>query len=296
MGRKGYDPTLTEGGFGVEYMVYVAVSFGVVSCAIWPTAVARALAARSPRVVKRQFMWGGVSFLIRFLIPYFWGVCAFVFIHQVGGRLEAAFFPAESGVEAVSNLYAMPIFLGRILPVGLVGLITAAMLAAFMSTHDSYLLCWSSVLTQDVIAPLAKERLSSRQRVVLARVLIVVIGLYVLGWGLIYRGSLDIFDYMGVTGAIYAAGAFALVVGGLYWRRASSTGAVLALLCGASGVLGLGPVQELLGIEITPQRVCLGSFALTTLAMILGSLFFPDPAETSESETGESSAARKEGG
>ena len=48
----------------------------------------------------------------------------------------------------------MPVFLGRILPAGLIGLVTAGMIAAFMSTHDSYLLCWSSVITQDIIGPL----------------------------------------------------------------------------------------------------------------------------------------------
>ena len=34
-----------------------------------------------------------------------------------------------------------------------IGLIGAGLLAAFMSTHDSYLLCWASVLTHDVVAP-----------------------------------------------------------------------------------------------------------------------------------------------
>jgi solute:Na+ symporter, SSS family len=115
------------------------------------------------------------------------------------------------------------------------------MIAAFMSTHDSYLLCWSSVLTQDVIAPIREAQgrpLSSKARVTLTRVLIVAIGMYILYWGLIYRGDDDIWDYMAVTGAIYFTGAFALLVGGLYWRRASSTGAFLALLTGMSAILG----------------------------------------------------------
>ena len=105
-------------------------------------------------------MLASVSFLIRFLIPCFWGICALVFVLQ-NDALRELFFPAgypapetlPDGVEPLNNLYAMPIFLGRVLPVGIIGIITAGMVAAFMSTHDSYLLCWSSVLTQDVIAP-----------------------------------------------------------------------------------------------------------------------------------------------
>jgi hypothetical protein len=72
----------------------------------------------------------------------------------------------------------------------------------------------------------------------------VLIGLYILYWGLFYTGEEDIWDYMAVTGAIYFTGAFSLLVGGLYWQRASSTGAVLALVTGITAVIGLGPVQQ----------------------------------------------------
>ena len=49
------------------------------SAAPWPTAVARALAMESTQAVKRQYMWSSASFMIRFLIPCFWGICAFVY-------------------------------------------------------------------------------------------------------------------------------------------------------------------------------------------------------------------------
>lgn len=277
--EAGFNPTIKGSGFGIEYIMFVAF-IGLVSCAIWPTSVSRALAAKSPKTVKRQFSLASISYMIRFLLPYFWGICAFVWITNEGGHLKEAFFPSVEGVEAVNNLYAMPMYLAHILPAGLIGLITAAMLAAFMSTHDSYLLCWSSVLTQDVIAPLMGDKMTPKKRLVITRVLIVVIGLYVLAWGLLYKGSLDIFDYMGVTGAIYFAGAFALLLGGLYWKQASSTGAFLALLAGSSAILGLGPVQNLVretcNLTITAPRATLISIALTTLAMVAGSLLFPD--------------------
>ncbi|MDY0165320.1 MAG: sodium:solute symporter family protein [Thermoguttaceae bacterium] len=312
MGVGGFDPTVAESGFGWEYIIWMGF-MGLVSCGIWPTAVARALAMDSPKAVKRQYMYTSVSFLIRFLIPYFWGICAFVFVMQ-HADLKQLFFPGgypapdtlPEGVAAYDNLYAMPLFLGRILPAGLIGLVTAGMIAAFMSTHDSYLLCWSSVLTQDVVAPLGEvwgRPLSSRARVTLTRVLIVVIGLYVLAWGLIYHGEDDIWDYMAVTGAVYFTGAFALLLGGLYWRRASSTGAFLALLAGLSAILGLSPVQQGLGkvltwlgmllpvipgwnaaespvvISIPSARVGLISVGVTVLVMIFGSLLFPDRKE-----------------
>ena len=318
MGPKGYDPTIAEGGFGVEYIVWMGF-MGLISCAVWPTSVARALSAESPQTVKKQFMFASISYLIRFLIPYFWGICAFVFIMTVNPTLQEQFFPAGGG-DGIDNLYAMPIFLGQILPPVIIGIICAGMIAAFMSTHDSYLLCWSSVLTQDVISPLFGDRLSPKTRILLTRVLIIVIGLYVLYWGLIYKGSDDVWDYMTVTGAIYFSGAFALLVGGLYWKRASSTGAVLALLAGSTAILGLSPVQAgmghmltffanrmpaltevfqgipgvslkasqdvVLSLEIPIARVGLVSIAATILAMVIGSLLFPDRKQEDDKSSG----------
>jgi SSS family solute:Na+ symporter len=242
-GEAGFNPVAAESSFGFEYVAWMFF-LGIVNCALWPTAVARALAMESTASLKRQYTWSSISFAIRIIIPNLLGVCAFVFVMTKAPDLQQLFSPADADVEAVDNLYAMPIFLGRILPAGLIGLITAAMIAAFMSTHDGYLLCWSTVITQDIIAPLFKERLDNPTRIKITRILIVLIGLYILYWGLFYTGEEDIWDYMAVTGAIYFTGAFSLLGGGLYWHRASSTGAVLALLVGVTAVFGLGPVQN----------------------------------------------------
>jgi SSS family solute:Na+ symporter len=242
-GEAGFNPVAAESSFGFEYVAWMFF-LGIVNCALWPTAVARALAMESTASLKRQYTWSSISFAIRMIIPNLLGVCAFVFVMTKAPDLQQLFSPADADVKAVDNLYAMPIFLGRILPAGLIGLITAAMIAAFMSTHDGYLLCWSTVITQDIIAPLFKERLDNPTRIKITRILIVLIGLYILYWGLFYTGEEDIWDYMAVTGAIYFTGAFSLLFGGLYWHRASSVGAVLALLFGVTAVLGLGPVQD----------------------------------------------------
>jgi SSS family solute:Na+ symporter len=286
MGEKGFNPLMEEGTFGVEYMLWMCFVAGLVSCAIWPTAVARALAAKSPRTVKKQYMWSSVSFLIRFLIPYFWGICAFVFVMTKAPALKALFFPAGPEAVPMDNLYAMPIFLGRILPAGLIGVVSAAMIAAFMSTHDSYLLCWSSVITQDIIAPLFGGKISAAGRIKLTRILIVAIGLYILYWGLVYTGKDDIWDYMAVSGSIYAIGAFALLLFGLYWKRASATGAFLALLSGLTALLGLGPVKHAVGLgNFSGARVGLISILIAVTAMVAGSLLFPDKNGQSSERT-----------
>ena len=78
-GIAGFDPLSAEGEFGVSYVLWMMFTAGLVSCAIWPTAVARALAMKSELLVKKQYMITSVTFMIRFLIPYFIGISAFVY-------------------------------------------------------------------------------------------------------------------------------------------------------------------------------------------------------------------------
>jgi SSS family solute:Na+ symporter len=256
-GSAGFNPFHPPPeGFGTLYVVWMFF-LGLVSCAIWQTAVIRACAAESIRVVKKLYIWSSIGFLIRFLLPYFFGISALVFIVQ-NDSLRGIFLPDGTEASPDITLMAMPIFLGQILPAGLIGIVCAGMLAAFMSTHDSYLLCWSSVLTQDVVAPWFKKGLSSKARLLLTRIFIVAIGIFILVWGLWYPLGQDLWDYMAISGAIYFTGAIALLVFGLYWRRASKVGAYSALACGFIAIVGLTPVQNWLGFLLNPIKLRFG--------------------------------------
>ena len=130
--------------------------------------------------------------------------------------------------------------------------------------------------------------MKTQTRILITRILIVLIGFYILFWGLFYEGSEEIWDYMAVTGAIYFTGAFALLLGGLYWKRASSTGAFLALLTGLTAILGLDVVQRLVGLQrqipgtqeweqvVTADFIGLATVVLSLAMLVLGSLLFPD--------------------
>jgi len=294
-GEAAFNPIKAESGFGLEYILWMGF-MGLVSCAVWPTSVARALSCDTEATVKRQYMWSSISFAIRNIVPYFWGICAFVWI--IGHPdLNTVFFPnGLEGEGGLDSLYAMPVFLGRLLPVGIIGVLTAAMIAAFMSTHDSYLLCWSSVLANDVLKPLAGDRLTDKGAVLATRVFVVLIGLCILFISFVFPLREDLWDYMAVTGAIYFTGAVAVLVGGLYWKKASRRGAVCTLFAGGTAVFGLGAVQHLvlnlLGFSeeripgimeaFTGARVGLFTVALTMVVMVVASLLLPDKHQESE--------------
>jgi SSS family solute:Na+ symporter len=168
-------------------------------------------------------------------------------------RGHAVYFGADGKLldnPDVSNLtlLAMPLFLSQFLPAGIIGLILAGMIAAQMSTDSSYVLCWSSVLVEDVVNPLMGEKLTDRGRIALARVLMLVIGAFLLVWSLWYPLGQHLWDYLAVTASIYFTGAIALLAGGLYWKGASRAGAYLALGSGALAVLALGDLRKALGL------------------------------------------------
>ena len=282
-GESGFNP-FAEGEYGLSYVLWSFFVFGLVSSAVWPTAVIRACAAENVQVVRRLYTFSSIGFMTRFILPQFLGICALVYFwqHDVGREL---FFAAEGGgvvADPDITLKAMPSFLAQILPAGAIGIVCAGMLAAFMSTHDSYLLCWASVFVEDVVNPIMGGGLSTQARLTMARVFILLSAVFLLVWSLWYPLGQDMLDYLAVTGAVYASGAFALLLFGLYWKRASSVGAYLGLIAGTFAVLGLKPVQQLvnlsdmLGTQPTAAHIGLVTVGLSLVLMVLGSLLFPD--------------------
>jgi len=118
-----------------------------------------------------------------------WGAAALAFI-MGDDILRMAFFPTDGG-SPLNSQYAMPVFFARLLPSGFIGVLTAGMMAGFMSTHDSYLLCWASVITQDVVAPL--YRVSERGKLIAAVAAAILGGLGITGaiYGLLRFTPLD---------------------------------------------------------------------------------------------------------
>jgi len=273
-----FSPVAEGSGFGTIYVIFMVV-LTLSAGALWQSGTLRALSTKTPKIAKQLYAWSSVSYLARRVIPMLWGICAFIFVSQT-----PKFLSAFQGPNALNSQFGMPIFIAKVLPSGLLGLIAAGMFAAFMSTHDSYLLSWSSVITQDIVAPLRKEKLSDKSRLLITRISIVGIGLFLLIWGLWFEAPVSLWNYMAVTGTIYLAGAFTVVTAGLYWKRASSTGATIALYAGLLAILGIGPWTQgdKVPFFLTDKFIGLMTFIIAFLGMVIGSLFFPDKQKQEE--------------
>ena len=150
-------------------------------------------------------------------------------VNDVVGRMES---------DAIRSQMRGPVVLTQLLPVGLMGAFAAVMLAAFVSTHDTYLHSWGSILIQDIIMPFRKERLSEKQHLRMLRWSILGVAVFIFFFSLLFQQSEYIFLFFAITGAIFAGGSGAVIIGGLYWKRGTAPAAWTALITGSTIAVG----------------------------------------------------------
>jgi len=152
---------------------------------------------------------------------------------QIAGAVEVAISGAET--EAIQNQLKVPMVLSHILPRGLIGAFVAVMLAAFISTHDSYLHSWASVFIQDVVMPFRRKPFTPRQHIKILRWAIIGVASFIFLFSLFFKQNQYIMLFFAITGAIFVGGSGAVLIGGLYWKRGSTPAAWSAMIIG-SGV------------------------------------------------------------
>jgi SSS family solute:Na+ symporter len=162
-----------------------------------------------------------------------------------------------------------------------VGLVTAGILAAIMSSLDSQFLCLGTMFTNDVVLDkFGKDRFTDKQIILIARLFVVsiVIITYVFS---IFLFEKSIFDL-----AVWSFSGFAsltpLVFAALYWKGSTKTGAFASIIC-AIGVWLYFFEASGWGGEYTVYNGMMPvafSFGAGALAMLIVSLVTAKPAES----------------
>ncbi len=240
--------TITYGQAGINPLIHPDIGwvflawqtllwFSVHTC--WQTTAMRMFSTKSPAVSKKVMTWTGFIFLGRGMLPMLWGICALT-LFGTGALVGVVPSPVVHG-QTIEPLNAMPAMLAQILRPGVRGIVVAGMLAATMSVNSSYLLGWSSVISQDIVLPLrqlmGRPMLSSGTQILVNRIANLFVSLFVMFWGLYYPLPDVVYKYLNITATIFLAGSFTSVVGGIYWKRANTLGGYLAMSLGAVGAI-----------------------------------------------------------
>ncbi|USN98987.1 MAG: hypothetical protein H6810_12695 [Phycisphaeraceae bacterium] len=169
-------------------------------------------------------------------------VIAYVMLRAPGGW-EGVQAAVASGLETIENSKVqdqlrVPLVLTQVLPAGLRGLMASMMLAAFISTHNTYLHSWGSVLVQDVILPIGSSlgrRPGRRAHLWMLRAAILGVAAFTYVYGaFIYKPDQPIRTYMDATGGLFLSWSGAVIIGGLYWKRATPSAAWVTALVGSA--------------------------------------------------------------
>jgi SSS family solute:Na+ symporter len=265
-GAGGFNPFVNP-TMGWPYVLF-NLFLNTAATLTWQTTVARVLAAKDSRTGRRVYTGTAFFFVCRFLIPGLWGIAALAMLG-----------PAVTGAN---SLEAMPRFLSTFAPVGVMGILVAAMLAADMSTDSSYMLTWGSVIYNDILAPFRKTNWSDRRGLFWNRSIIALIGVFLLFYGLWYPLKGDLWTYLGVTGTIYLSSMSVLLIACCYWKRANNWGAAAAIFCGSIIPVGYLVMEQLPATmkftqKIGPYYSGIATYLLVGIAMVVGSLAKPQP-------------------
>jgi SSS family solute:Na+ symporter len=146
-----------------------------------------------------------------------------------------------------------------------------------MSTDSSYMLTWASVIYNDLMRPWHKNRWPEWKGLLVNRLLVGLIGVFLLFYGLWYPLKGDLWTYLGVTGTIYLSSMSVLLIACCYWRKANNWGATAAIITGAAIPVGYLVIEQLDATKHIAQRIGpyysgIATYVLVGVAMIAGSL------------------------
>jgi solute:Na+ symporter, SSS family len=216
----------------------IGVMYGTMS---WQGTQAYNASAKSAHEAKMGSVLAGWRGLPQTLFFLFVPIIAYTIMNHadysaISGAVNGIISNTES--ETLQSQIRVPLVLSKILPVGLMGAFAAVMLAAFISTHDTYLHSWGSIIVQDVILPFRKKPFSPKKHLLLLRLSIVAVAIFIFFFSLLFQQTQKIALFFAITGAIFAGGSGAVIIGGLYWKRGTAAAAWSAMTLGAAIAVG----------------------------------------------------------
>lgn len=182
--------------------------------------VQKYLVAKSDRQAKISAYFGAVACLPVWFLFFLLGACLWAFFQLTGAQM-----PGE--VAAVKD-NIVPYFIKTQLPVGVIGLVIAALIAAAMSSLDSDLNSMATVIVDDFYARVRPES-SDQRRLFIGRVAVSVLGVLAIVFSQLWIGIATAMEFGVQLFSIATAGMLGLFALGALTRRANAKGALVGI-------------------------------------------------------------------
>jgi len=141
-----------------------------------------------------------------------------------------------------------------------------ALISAIMSTTSSGLLAPSAIISENIIKPFLGDKLKEKHFLWLLRANIVFVAIIAT---IMAHLNTNIYELVANASILMLVSLFAPLTMGLYWKKASSTGAILSIVMGMLAYLFLDTMELPVYPHIFAWLISLGF-------MIFGSLIFPN--------------------
>ena len=202
-------------------------------------------------------MIGGLSYILFAFVPMFIVACAVVVM-------------GDQAVELAKNDYQklLPTFVLTKMPLVMQILFFGALLSAIKSTSSATLLAPSTSFVENILKNL-RPHMSDRQQLLAMRVTIVVFTAIVLAYAIAMKGT-SIYELVSAAYQVTLVAAFVPLVMGLYWKRATTQGAITSIAAGVTTwVLFFPQLNEGLSKAFPGQ---LAGLLAALVGMVAGSL------------------------
>ena len=190
--------------------------------------IQRTLAAKSLKEAQR-----GIAFaaFLKMLIPFIVavpGIVAWVMYSENLHDAQKAF--QITGSTALNNDNAYPWLISTFIPVGLKGLVLAALAAAIVSSLASMLNSTSTIFTMDIYKPYINKQASQTQLVNIGRITAAVALIVAVLLAPLLGGIDQMFQYIQEYTGLVSPGILAVFIMGLFWKKATNKGAIWGVL------------------------------------------------------------------
>ena len=175
----------------------------------------------------------------------------------------------------------------NLLPIVLAGLIMSGILAATISSSDSYLLIASSAVSVNIYKGIIKKdkEVSEKKVMWVSRIVLVLIAL--IGVIIAWDENSVIFDIVSFAWSGFGATFGPLMLFSLFWKRTTKEGAIAGMITGGVTVFVWKLVlKNLLAAQIPIFGIyeLLPAFILSSIAIVIGSLLSKEPSEEIQKE------------
>ena len=202
-------------------MVFNGIFYALQKYGTDQTIVQRYLTARSDKEAKKAAFIGVLMSVPIWAMFMFIGTLLFAYYHSAGAPL----LPEDIKADEV-----FPYFIANQLPVGVRGLIIAALAAAAISSLDADLNCLSAIAVQDYYARF-RPHCSDKDKLRFGKWMVVVAGLAAVGVACLYIswGGEGVLGALFSLYAIFSAGIVGIFLLGLFSRRANKQGLYIGI-------------------------------------------------------------------